>query len=778
MRVVTCLFLCLWSAIALADITATDLAAWKKLDYHSFDKDKDEEGQVAARLMKTPGVGLDAAAQALAAEWHVSVPAARAAFEIVISIDAWSWDHDPKPLPRIESSFKRALAAAPDSRQIWEMWLRWMSRREVCDVASRDSYFQKTFATRFLELDVCHDWYPEYARLHPRDVAVLDALRRYIRPYSPADALAVNEAELEVDAAPRDRAPSPLTLYLLRSKLATLHSEDLGGRVLEFVANLPPAWRADMFGLEIKEDVTIGDIVLATSAYGAPSVEDARVAWIVSLLDAGRDDEARAAIESFHMPRGTAPHEARTGRESQVFDADGADSAEFLRDLTAAQLDGDLFDRYAGNGIQGLLWGPASDGLAARRLAARMLRAHGLPSPAAYLDSVPCSYFEPRDNEPRPEAGWRDRMTPAFRDAASRWAAELVAVRARTACVDDARHTEPRSAGLPRYREVPLSAAEKQAPPQPNYKPAIPLPEGFELVRAEKRGARIAALCQSSAVDPAGEITGGGYWLLLSLDGRTFGEPYYLGFQAMHPYVLTQKARVPLLVGDTLHVEVKIRELDPASITFPPVGLKARRSVDDLYIEIPLQALELDSDHDGLPDVLERRIGTNPDMSDTDGDGAWDGADDLPLVASGGAPNPLAGLVAEVLKQIAGFDAAAIIEPLREPGTKQDSLDAMLAGTRRGSSTRAFTFIEGDRALFTGVRLGPNQTALVLDAAQVRDLNARYGPTLPLEFPMLVVDEKRERAVVTWSAGWTGGTLRFTLKDGKWLKEEISSWIS
>ena len=32
-----------------------------------------------------------------------------------------------------------------------------------------------------------------------------------------------------------------------------------------------------------------------------------------------------------------------------------------------------------------------------------------------------------------------------------------------------------------------------------------------------------------------------------------------------------------------------------------------------------------DRDHDGLPDVLEKQIGSNPRKADTDGDGTWDG---------------------------------------------------------------------------------------------------------------------------------------------------------
>jgi hypothetical protein len=777
MRVITCLLLSLWSCGAIADITAIELKAWKKLDYHEFATDSAEEGQVAARLAKTPTAGLNAAVRSLAADWHVPVAAAQSAIEIVVAQDIWSWDHDPKPLARVERAFAQALDSAPDSRQIWEMQLRWLSRRDACDPATRKRYFAHEFAARFLSLDVCHNWYPEYARLHPRNIAALDALRRYILPYSRADALAINALELELAAAPPDHAPDDLTLYLLRNRIATLKGADLGTRVLEFVARLSPAWRADVFGRELRRDVRVGDDVLAHAEWGIDDVESARVAWIVSLLDAGRAAEARAAIAAFDMPRGTTPHKGSNGRESQVFEAQGADSAEFLRDLTASELGGDLFDRYVGNGIQGLLWGPATEGFAERRLAARLLRAHSLTSPAAYLDVVPCAVWEPSQEEPRPEAAWREAMPAAWRDSAAQWTRELAVAQAGTGCASAGRHAARRNTALPRYREVPIAAAQKHARALPNYTGEIPLPEGFTLVRAEQSGARIAALCQSSAVDPAGEVTGGGYWLLLSRDGRAFGEPLYLGFQSMQPYVLMEQARVPLLAGETLHVEVQVRELDPQSITFPPVGLRSRRSADDLYIEIPLAVLERDSDHDGLTDLLESRIATNPAVPDTDGDGIYDGADDLPQVPARGAPNPLAGLVAEVLRQLAGFDAAAIIEPLREKSDAPGAVEAIFSGRRRGAATTAFTFIEGDPAVFSGVQLGGRQ-ALVLDAAQVEDLNARFGPTFPLEFPTLIVDDKGERAVVTWSAGWTGGTLRFTRKNGKWEKEVVSQWIS
>ena len=45
----------------------------------------------------------------------------------------------------------------------------------------------------------------------------------------------------------------------------------------------------------------------------------------------------------------------------------------------------------------------------------------------------------------------------------------------------------------------------------------------------------------------------------------------------MRPYVIVPNAKLPLLDGDTLQLAVDVREIDDASITFPPIGMKAKR---------------------------------------------------------------------------------------------------------------------------------------------------------------------------------------------------------
>ena len=47
--------------------------------------------------------------------------------------------------------------------------------------------------------------------------------------------------------------------------------------------------------------------------------------------------------------------------------------------------------------------------------------------------------------------------------------------------------------------------------------------------------------------------------------------------------------------GDRFTIEVRIQEVDPSSITFPPTNLQPKRSEKGLYLEIPFADLERDS---------------------------------------------------------------------------------------------------------------------------------------------------------------------------------------
>ena len=196
------------------------------------------------------------------------------------------------------------------------------------------------------------------------------------------------------------------------------------------------------------------------------------------------------------------------------------------------------------------------------------------------------------------------------------------------------------------------------------------LPKDFEPVRAERQGGEAVAIGVSQDYDSVGEISRGAYWVIRSHDGgKTWGRPLYTGLRIQAPYVVRPASNLPLLAGDRMQVEVMVRDLDESSITFPPVGLRAKREQEGLMLQIPFADLERDGD--GLTDLAEERLVTDPFSPDTDGDGIPDGSDPIPQGYLSSVMDESAAAMGKVLERIAGMRSMAIIHEIR--GSK-DSL--------------------------------------------------------------------------------------------------------
>ena len=445
----------------------------------------------------------------------------------------------------------------------------------------------------------------------------------------------------------------------------------------------------------------------------------------------------------------------------------------YVADALAEKVGGDIYARYVGDGEEGLLWGINGD--TGKRVAARFLAANRMESAAEMLRKNACDRYFDRD-------GWLEidkdiaRLPAAFQAHLAQHTEWYAQARREAGCNSEANDRVEMSSRLTRYAEVPLSDTEKAALPLANYTGSIPLPDSFELVRAERAGNNILAVCISPAVDPGGEVSRGGYWLLRSHDGgANWMTPAYLGFQDQNPYVVPDKARVSMFAEGALRLEAEVAELDPKSITFPPVGLALRREAKDLYIEIPYEALDRDTDGDGLTDLLEAKIATDPAKADTDGDGLADRFDDFPQASARGEPNALAPIIVDLLRRVVGFERAGIIEPVRRGESAADPL--LTIGRRRAEAGSVlFRFVSGDARQFEGLRA--EGQVIVLDARQEAEIRARFGPFFPLAFPTILIDPSGQRALVRWSAGWTGGTLIYRLRNGKWIGNEGSRWIT
>jgi hypothetical protein len=300
-------------------------------------------------------------------------------------------------------------------------------------------------------------------------------------------------------------------------------------------------------------------------------------------------------------------------------------------------------------------------------------------------------------------------------------------------------------------------------------------PDGFAPVRAERQKDEAVAIGVAQDYDPVGEISRGAYWVIRSHDGgKTWGRRLYTGLRVEAPYVVQPASDLHLLQGDQLAIEVSIRELDESSISFPPVALRAKREQDGLMLTIPFVDLERDSDRDGLTDLAEERLITDPANPDTDGDGLADADDPLPQVAWSGVMDDEASALAAVLENIAGMKPMGIIHGIGAPGAGVD--DAMARMRRATLTDERTTFIVGERRAFRS--LATSRRAVVLTRHELERARKKFGPMLPLELPLFVLDHERRRGCVIWDASWVGGSLALEKSGASWRVRTVGSWIT
>jgi hypothetical protein len=499
--------------------------------------------------------------------------------------------------------------------------------------------------------------------------------------------------------------------------------------------------------------------------------------FALALLTADRRQEAAAWFgtpkENTRSSRPADPRQ-RAMQGPYVFGDTERDRTELIRRLLSPPAV-DPFDLFIGDGESGLFWTAGRTTPVAERAVADFFAAQGYADISREMRANVCdarsdqlAQKEAVDLPPRVQALRAQYITEFKQD----WFASGLCTQQQVSQPNVARVAGD-------YIEKPLPENLRTIRPQDNDaedEAAQPsCIENVEVVRCDTSGERWAALSISADVDPTGEIGAGGYWLHLSHDrGATWDRPLYLGLQQFQPYVVPGTSRLPMLSGSMLQLEVQVRELDPESISFPPVALRSKREADDLYIERSLDDLARDSDHDGLTDLLEDKLRSNPLSADTDRDGLDDASDPIPGISLKATPPADADVIARIFEHIFGYDAGAI-----RLGVAPDDTKDLFASLEEGPDGRAarVTFLRADKSLFGGLLLPA--PVVVLDTQDLDYLNARYGIHFPVRFPAPWFNKSRTKAVVHWSAGWTGGTLLFTKQaSGGWKLEEVERWIT
>jgi hypothetical protein len=342
-------------------------------------------------------------------------------------------------------------------------------------------------------------------------------------------------------------------------------------------------------------------------------------------------------------------------------------------------------------------------------------------------------------------------------------------LRAARVAMRDALGPDPAAAAIARWLERPprppfaarrlppgiepldLSSAQRTAA-LARLAERLRLPTGFTAVRAGQQQAELAVIARSQAYDP--RSTGaedGGYWVLRSGDGgKTWRRPLYTGLRANLPYTVREESALPLLAGDRLQVEVEIEPIDrdPAHIA---AELARRPGESGIYLEIPFADLERDSDGDGLTDLAEQRLLTDPGNPDTNGDGTADGNDRAPTIPPGDPAAPAARLIATLLKGTTIADSPGASAPKNPRGT----------GSQAPLPEERTFFGVGERRWFSGLR--PGRRMIVLTEEEYLALIKQLSVPFDFGFKILVFDRSGRRAFVL-----NGGAHTYEDRDGVW----------
>ncbi len=445
-----------------------------------------------------------------------------------------------------------------------------------------------------------------------------------------------------------------------------------------------------------------------------------------------------------------------------------------------AETCGRTFSGGLGGG-EGWLFAARTRPPALRHLVAGRLSTAGYKDMAAWLDSQPVFWSGdrqqavlallagdlPADARAR-QAAWRERISLAqARDPADAPASGPIHV--TKSQLPDIWAEHPLPADIKPWRD-----ADKAAGIPKGTKLPVPVDS---VLRYEADGGDAAMVYESSEYDLSGETPAGGLWLALRR-GSAWQKPIYLGLQSHFPYEVTAGSRLPMIKGGRLQLEVRVREIDPDTITFPPVALGYKRQADGLYLDASLDALSADTDKDGLTDIEEARLGLKPDNVDSDGDGIPDGADPLPLTPYNPKADPRETAVAKIiLENLIGHDAGAhIVTPQPAGASDEQKIDAAI-GKPAPLTKRSTLFVVSDRDIFSGILDAPFRL-IVYSNADLERLDRTKAPFYPPRVTELFVSLDGADYYVNWSAGWVGGSFLVHCEGTHCTSTQLGGWIT
>ncbi len=280
----------------------------------------------------------------------------------------------------------------------------------------------------------------------------------------------------------------------------------------------------------------------------------------------------------------------------------------------------------------------------------------------------------------------------------------------------------------------------------------------------------------SQRLDPAGELSEGAYWLLISQDdGSSWPDTIYTGLRINEPYVLVPEAAPLVLQEGTVRLKVLRHQLKHDSISFPPTGLAFETGSSPQLIEVPLEVLRLDTDGDSLPDIVEQRLLLDPTNADSDGDGQPDALDALPRVPqTKDPPTDRAEILSRFFFRLSAADRREAV--IGQPLGSGSCCDAWRDVRTVSPSLEDTLYVIASADELAGV----NAPRRIISMApwEFDEASRHFGMFFPLSFE-LFFNASGDQAFLEWNERWRGGAFLATKRaDGHWELKSVGSWVS
>ncbi len=253
-------------------------------------------------------------------------------------------------------------------------------------------------------------------------------------------------------------------------------------------------------------------------------------------------------------------------------------------------------------------------------------------------------------------------------------------------------------------------------------------PENIVLGR-EAAGVVVLVL-KSGILDPGAK----GYWFTFSANGGLkWTPPLYSGITAEDDFTILPYTHFPIIRVGNIRLEAHAKDFT-AGDQQEPVYL----------LNVPLEILKRDTDSDGLTDLMEERLLTDPSNKDTDADGKPDFFDNAPLVSN--KPDSEADLVrVAAMGEVIGNSEKSWAEEALEGGLNIIEVDSYEQSHEFPGLEAKFIHLTGD---------------------DVARYERKFGPRAIFRFEETGISGNR--ATVKWSRGESEGEVLLKKRKGQW----------